>query len=51
MAENEKTPPKTKSHGKPPSSARPDRMIAEAVVERGKQHLARLEAHVKEKLA
>ena len=33
MAGNEKTPPKRKSHGKPPSSARLDRMIAEAVVD------------------
>ena len=33
MAGNEKTPPKTGSHGKPPSSARLDRMIAEAVVD------------------
>ena len=33
MAGIEKTPPKRKSHGKPPSSARLDRMIAEAVVD------------------
>ena len=33
MAGDERTPPKRKSHGKPPSSARLDRMIAEAVVD------------------
>ena len=33
MARNEKTRPKRKSHGKPPSSARLDRMIVEAVVD------------------
>src|SRR5208282_1349277 len=33
MAGNEKTPPKRKSHGKPPSGARLDRMIAEVVVD------------------
>ena len=33
MAGNEKTPPRRKSHGKPPSSARLDQMIAEAVVD------------------
>jgi hypothetical protein len=33
MAGDEKTPPRRKSHGTPPSIARLDRMIAEAVVD------------------
>jgi len=33
MAGDERTPPERKSHGKSPSSARLDRMIAEAVVD------------------